>query len=35
MQYIGQEILSKDQVPLRLNLTDVFRIQDILKAKNG
>lgn len=31
----GQEILSKDKVPLRLNLTAGFRIQDALKAKNG
>jgi len=29
------EILSKDKVPLRLNLTAGFRIQDVLKAKNG
>ena len=31
----GQDILSKDKVPLRLNLTAGFRIQDALKAKNG
>jgi regulator of protease activity HflC (stomatin/prohibitin superfamily) len=31
----GQEILSKDKVPLRLNLTAGFRIQDPLRAKNG
>ena len=35
MEISGQEILSKDKVPLRLNLTAGFRIQDILKAKNG
>ncbi|MFB2839349.1 slipin family protein [Floridanema evergladense] len=31
----GQDILSKDKVPLRLNLTAGFRILDPLKAKNG
>jgi regulator of protease activity HflC (stomatin/prohibitin superfamily) len=31
----GQEILSKDKVPLRLNLTAGFRIQDPLKAKQS
>lgn len=31
----GQEILSKDKVPLRLNLTAGYRIQDPLRAKNG
>ncbi len=31
----GQDILSKDKVPLRLNLTAGYRIQDPLKAKNG
>ncbi|HLO47713.1 MAG TPA: slipin family protein [Kamptonema sp.] len=31
----GQEILSKDKVPLRLNLTAGFRIRDPLMAKNG
>jgi regulator of protease activity HflC (stomatin/prohibitin superfamily) len=31
----GQEILSKDKVPLRLNLTAGYRIQDPLMAKNG
>ena len=31
----GQDILSKDKVPLRLNLTAGFRIQDPLRAKNG
>jgi regulator of protease activity HflC (stomatin/prohibitin superfamily) len=31
----GQDILSKDKVPLRLNLTAGFRIQDALRAKNG
>lgn len=35
MEISGQEILSKDKVPLRLNLTAGFRIQDPLKAKNG
>ena len=30
----GQDILSKDKVPLRLNLTAGFRIQDPLKAKS-
>ncbi|WP_445171612.1 slipin family protein, partial [Microcoleus sp.] len=31
----GQEILSKDKVPLRLNLTAGYRIRDPLMAKNG
>ena len=31
----GQDILSKDKVPLRLNLTAGFRIQDALRSKNG
>lgn len=31
----GQDILSKDKVPLRLNLTAGFRIQNPIKAKNG
>jgi regulator of protease activity HflC (stomatin/prohibitin superfamily) len=31
----GQDILSKDKVPLRLNLTAGFRIQDPLKARNA
>ncbi len=31
----GQDILSKDKVPLRLNLTAGFRIQDPLRAKNS
>jgi regulator of protease activity HflC (stomatin/prohibitin superfamily) len=35
LEVSGQEILSKDKVPLRLNLTASFRIQDVLKAKNG
>jgi regulator of protease activity HflC (stomatin/prohibitin superfamily) len=35
LEVSGQDILSKDKVPLRLNLTAGFRIQDILKAKNG
>ncbi|MGL5059919.1 MAG: slipin family protein, partial [Microcoleus sp.] len=35
MEISGQEILSKDKVPLRLNLTAGYRIQDPLRAKNG
>jgi regulator of protease activity HflC (stomatin/prohibitin superfamily) len=35
MEVSGQDILSKDKVPLRLNLTAGFRILDPLKAKNG
>lgn len=35
MEVSGQDILSKDKVPLRLNLTAGFRIQDALRAKNG
>ncbi len=35
MEVCGQDILSKDKVPLRLNLTAGFRIQDALRAKNG
>jgi regulator of protease activity HflC (stomatin/prohibitin superfamily) len=35
MEISGQEILSKDKVPLRLNLTAGFRIQDILRAKSS
>lgn len=35
MEISGQEILSKDKVPLRLNLTAGFRIQDPLRAKNA
>ncbi len=31
----GQDILSKDKVPLRLNLTAGFRVTDPLPAKNG
>jgi regulator of protease activity HflC (stomatin/prohibitin superfamily) len=31
----GQEILSKDKVPLRLNLTAGYRIRDPLMAKNS
>jgi regulator of protease activity HflC (stomatin/prohibitin superfamily) len=31
----GQDILSKDKVPLRLNLSAGFRILDPLRAKNG
>lgn len=34
MEVSGQDILSKDKVPLRLNLTAGFRIQDPLRAKN-
>lgn len=35
LEVSGQDILSKDKVPLRLNLTAGFRIVDPLKAKNG
>jgi regulator of protease activity HflC (stomatin/prohibitin superfamily) len=35
LEVSGQEILSKDKVPLRLNLTAGFRIQDPLKAKES
>ncbi|MEG3842458.1 slipin family protein [Microcoleus sp. herbarium14] len=35
MEISGQEILSKDKVPLRLNLTAGYRIRDPLLAKNG
>jgi regulator of protease activity HflC (stomatin/prohibitin superfamily) len=35
MEVSGQDILSKDKVPLRLNLTAGYRILDPLKAKNG
>jgi regulator of protease activity HflC (stomatin/prohibitin superfamily) len=35
LEVSGQDILSKDKVPLRLNLTAGFRIEDILRAKNG
>ncbi|MDJ0737940.1 MAG: slipin family protein [Nostocaceae cyanobacterium] len=35
MEVSGQDILSKDKVPLRLNLTAGFRILDPLRAKNG
>ncbi|AKG23724.1 slipin family protein [Calothrix sp. 336/3] len=35
MEISGQDILSKDKVPLRLNLTAGFRIVDPLRAKNG
>lgn len=35
LEVSGQDILSKDKVPLRLNLTAGFRIQDPLRAKNG
>ncbi|WP_017651598.1 slipin family protein [Fortiea contorta] len=35
LEVSGQDILSKDKVPLRLNLTAGFRILDPLRAKNG
>jgi regulator of protease activity HflC (stomatin/prohibitin superfamily) len=35
MEVSGQDILSKDKVPLRLNLTAGYRILDPLRAKNG
>jgi regulator of protease activity HflC (stomatin/prohibitin superfamily) len=35
LEVAGQDILSKDKVPLRLNLTAGYRIQDVIKAKNG
>jgi regulator of protease activity HflC (stomatin/prohibitin superfamily) len=35
LEVAGQDILSKDKVPLRLNLTAGYRIQDVLKAKSG
>ncbi len=35
LEVSGQDILSKDKVPLRLNLTAGYRIQDALRAKNG
>lgn len=35
LEVSGQDILSKDKVPLRLNLTAGFRIQDPLRAKSG
>jgi regulator of protease activity HflC (stomatin/prohibitin superfamily) len=35
LEVSGQEILSKDKVPLRLNLTAGFRIQDPLKANQS
>ncbi|WP_218776709.1 slipin family protein [Nostoc sp. T09] len=35
MEVSGQDILSKDKVPLRLNLTAGFRILDPLRAKNS
>ncbi len=35
LEVSGQEILSKDKVPLRLNLTAGFRIADPVKAKAG
>jgi regulator of protease activity HflC (stomatin/prohibitin superfamily) len=35
LEVSGQDILSKDKVPLRVNLTASFRIEDGVKAKNG
>lgn len=35
MEVSGQDILSQDKVPLRLNLTAGYRITDPLKAKNA
>lgn len=35
LEVSGQDILSKDKVPLRLNLTAGFRILDPLRAKNN
>ncbi len=35
LEVSGQEILSKDKVPLRLNLTAGFRITDPVRAKSG
>jgi regulator of protease activity HflC (stomatin/prohibitin superfamily) len=35
LEVSGQEILSKDKVPLRLNLTAGYRIVDPVKAKTG
>lgn len=35
LEVSGQEILSRDKVPLRLNLTTGFRITDPVKAKAG
>ncbi|MBD2252509.1 slipin family protein [Nostoc parmelioides] len=35
LEVSGQDILSKDKVPLRLNLTAGYRILDPLRAKNG
>jgi regulator of protease activity HflC (stomatin/prohibitin superfamily) len=35
LEVSGQDILSKDKVPLRLNLTAGYRILDPLLAKNG
>ncbi|BAY36858.1 hypothetical protein NIES2111_11910 [Nostoc sp. NIES-2111] len=35
LEVAGQDILSKDKVPLRLNLTAGYRILDPLRAKNG
>jgi regulator of protease activity HflC (stomatin/prohibitin superfamily) len=35
LEISGQEILSKDKVPLRVNLTAGFRIRDVLVAKTA
>ncbi len=35
LEVSGQEILSKDKVPLRLNLTAGYRIENPVQAKNG
>ncbi|WP_245916049.1 SPFH domain-containing protein [Merismopedia glauca] len=35
LEVSGQDILSQDKVPLRVNLTAGFRIVDPLKAENG
>jgi hypothetical protein len=35
LEVSGQEILSRDKVPLRLNLTTGFRVTDPVKAKTG
>jgi regulator of protease activity HflC (stomatin/prohibitin superfamily) len=35
LEVSGQDILSKDKVPLRVNLTAGFRITDPLQAENG
>ncbi|BAB72697.1 slipin family protein [Anabaena sp. FACHB-709] len=35
LEVSGQDILSKDKVPLRLNLTAGYRLLDPLRARNG